>query len=410
MTWTCGSNKLTVLVGAGGSIELGMPGTFDATNDLIAVDPNETNDPFLRDDKEILRGVYQAINGYYAAPNFEHMLHALEAISSLELSWRGAAEKFRVVYGRFSAPRADVHNLFDRQLLHHATQHLIKRLHYLFLNPSNSAKSNRNWALYEGFWRKLFSKFSLDVATTNYDTLIEQSLPSLEQGFRPVDGEETLRFAPRQLGQAKNRLIHLHGSLHFGYRTGVTSEEVNRFVYEDESEDLYWHRDPADAVQTWGVRSNSVSQAGEETVVGGLITGMQKANKLLVAEPYLTYQRIFGQMAQDNPRLLVIGYGFGDHHLNQLVSRMTRWHGKDRRVALITWCPEKEWFRRHHSHENLNEIMCVERWSEENEPWLDGMMNYAPVWTSKNGLVRIYTVGLLNTAREYLDDLISFLH
>jgi hypothetical protein len=400
--------KLTVLVGAGGSLELDVASTPAVTEALLSRDPSEATEKFLREQKQTLRAVFKTLEGHYKTPNFEHLLHALECIISLKRSWRSStAEKFRVLYAHLCAgPRGEFVPIFQDSAAEFAVDRLYRDLHDLFARHHVQAQQHKDWALYESVWSKLNAAFSLDVATTNYDSLIEQALPGIVQGFAPISGEQTHRFDPRVLGAATQKLMHLHGSIHFGYRE--TSAPVNRFAYEDEWEDLYWHADPAKAVASWGSRSHHTSQAGEESIVGPLITGMQKPNKVLASEPYLTYYRTFGQVIQDNARLLIIGYGFGDNHINQIMSRMTRWHGPKRRIAFVTWCPEKEWLHRHHGYDHLEEITSVERWSEENNSWTDGM-NYSDIWTSKNGLVRIYTMGLLATAGAHLDDLVQFL-
>lgn len=101
------------------------------------------------------------------------------------------------------------------------------------------------WRRYVGFWRDLHQVFDVDIATTNYDDLLEQALPSLGQGFVPISGERVRRFDPRALDTATNRLVHLHGSIHFGERERDSDD--NRFAYQDDRNDLYWHEDAAEA-------------------------------------------------------------------------------------------------------------------------------------------------------------------
>ena len=89
-------------------------------------------------------------------------------------------------------------------------------------------------------------------------------------------------------------------------------------------------------------------------MIGPLITGLQKTDKLLV-EPYFSYFNRFLHLVATTPRLLVIGYGFGDSHINAILSRFTRWHGSARRVVAIdffqewsissAWGPERQEFR-----------------------------------------------------------------
>ncbi|MCL5770127.1 MAG: hypothetical protein M1588_02260 [Planctomycetes bacterium] len=52
---------------------------------------------------------------------------------------------------------------------------------------------------------------------------------------------------------------------------------------------------------------------------------------------YSTYQTVLHNALPNNPRLLIVGYGFGDLHFNRLLSRLTRIHEDGRRVVLIGW-------------------------------------------------------------------------
>jgi hypothetical protein len=220
--------------------------------------------------------------------------------------------------------------------------------------------------------------------------------------------EDVGRFSVRELRKSSDRLIHLHGSIHFGYRDSPT--DPNRFAFEDSWHDVYFHKDPENARSSWHARSNPVSQAGEELIAGALISGLHKSEKLLASEPYASYYRAFGSWMENNSRLLVIGYGFADLHLNSLAMRLTSWHGRKRKVAVITDLREEDWLMvRCNADARTDEKLAISSWSEDREIWCDQMFNYRDVWTSKNGLCRVYLGGLVPVCREQLEDLLAFL-
>ena len=70
----------------------------------------------------------------------------------------------------------------------------------------------------------------------NYDDTVERSLGGhFEDGYEQIDAG-LYRFEPRKLAwTSASRVMHLHGSVHYGFYPG----DPNRFRFEDKFEDLY---------------------------------------------------------------------------------------------------------------------------------------------------------------------------
>jgi hypothetical protein len=243
----------------------------------------------------------------------------------------------------------------------------------------------------------------LTVVTLNYDTLIEQSigLDGRHQGLVPVVGEGVWRLDPMVLhGQAvDHQLLHLHGGIQFGARE--YGSEANRFCYEDSLHDLYWHPSPASAQRTMWGKSSPRSGSGRWLEGGPIVTGLHKADKLLV-EPLASYYVEMANQLRRCERLIVLGYGFGDPHVNALLARMTRVHGATRRVAVVDLV---EMVEEYGSEERDEMLVMVQRWSEERFE-IDDRHPYP--WCSTNGCTRLYFKGLLEAA-DQSHELIKFL-
>jgi hypothetical protein len=283
----------------------------------------------------MLRQTLGVLQQVYKKPpaNFEHLLHALEALVTLERSWRpGAADAGRTIWSVLAGgPRSDLLPLFREGVAASAVFRFLDQLHPVFAAPRPWDDRPDAWAAYSKLWTRLSETFDLDVVTTNYDAMIERALPTIRNGFVNIDSEAAQRFSPSEYARAEHRLAYVHGSIHFGYRR---EGDPNRFVFEDSWHDLYRYDDPAKAQSTWGIRSHPTAMSGEELVVGPLLTGFQKPDKVLAIDPFHSYYVAFANSLRLNPRLLVLGYGFGDPHINGVISRLTKLHGTNRNLSM----------------------------------------------------------------------------
>lgn len=154
-------------------------------------------------------------------------------------------------------------------------------------------------AWYAQFFQDLNRQSILDIATLNYDTTIERILPDLNNGFEDC-GFNFKRFNPILIAEHSNtagRLLHMHGCLNFGYSQ---TPNINKFVMEDDHEDLYLYQDYITAKRTWFGRSGNTSQSGERATIGPLITGLSKTDKLQ-AFPYIYYNIALAEAIRKNP-------------------------------------------------------------------------------------------------------------
>ena len=262
---------------------------------------------------------------------------------------------------------------------------------------------------FRNFWALPKGDYAWDIGTLNYDDILELALGdnNCEDGY--VDtGHGYCRFDPRRIAETqKTRLMHLHGSIRYGYPRAV----VNQYLFEDTHEDLYKLPTPQEARLTWFGRSTHTSQSHRTNIIGPLITGLQKPDKLTLY-PYDQYQAVLRRCVQDSPRLLVVGYSFGDLYLNGILQRISRLHGDSRRVVVVTYFPHKEelWHPDPAVSEWLSEEMLgfLGRAARQSEPLGNSHVFQNPI-ASKDGHCRIYLRGTEDAFSKNPQDLIGFL-
>jgi hypothetical protein len=335
--------RLTVLVGAGASYDLGVP----LTDPLTAIVRSRFENPapgfanYFRDpkDPDRRRQLFAAAEQHYGDKlNFEQLFEFLESGLALHSGWRGRGG---IAESGWTQPRSDLLELFKgrdgyAEFLSHSRLMLELTVGEVISAASAAAPNQEAWPLFRSFWSGLASSFDLTVATLNYDTLIEQALGwgGAEQGFEAADGSFGWLFHPRLVHQRQeHRLLHLHGSTLFkGMAYGDTAGIWNAASGHWENK---WFPTAEAAGRASGGDLGRTAY-GRELLGGSIITGLHKTDKV-AAEPYMTYYEATANELRSSPRLLVVGYGFNDPHINRLVRRMTRDHGDSRRVACVDY-------------------------------------------------------------------------
>lgn len=391
--------RLTVFVGAGASCALGVPGTLEVTKRILGSD-----EAYHRGATPIFNWVQNQIaERYEHNVNFEHILHALECLENYYQSEikpntfkpnAGAIEwtLAKSLYDVLENPHSSLNSRIGSKLrgISIAIDTLYKDLRKIFGSSHKKALEVPQWPSFVKFWKRLYSEYDLDIITTNYDRCIEEGLlaagcPDAEHGFvkdsiYPQYGVFDARLLRRHTG---SRILHLHGSTQYSDR-GERADK--RGLYGQP-------RLPADQVMWWDGAaleselllpgSSERTQSGSVRV-GPMITGLRKPDKLLAAEPYATYYNLFQQIMMENSKLLIIGYGFGDFHINSLFMRMHHWHARTRRVACISYVEKKD-----------SEWQELPDWCSKEEAgmavfkWLSGVYDEGTIAFAKNADSRL---------------------
>lgn len=331
--------KLLVIVGAGASIDFGLPSVPDVDKLLDrragGVFPLDS-DPA----SNLYRYCRDAIQDYYAtAPkpalrervNFEEVLYQLNLLapyladpnrlhgSSALLSPKSLPQ----VRGDGGSRRS-----VDGSILGTLTSNLMDALVDHFIDACDQASRAKQLELGQlgQFLRALHDRFEVGIVTLNYDNVFTQAAPGLHTGFDAVTGKfEPLSVLDRT---AWGFIYHLHGSVHFAMTP--TARHMHQ---------ISWRMTPSkDAAVHASGRNSQASLEGPSYPMSPFIAGYGKTQQIL-RQPFRTYFAQVNRLAHEADSLLCIGYGFGDLHLNSEFSEIRSRHCP---VVLVDWAKDDE--------------------------------------------------------------------
>lgn len=186
----------------------------------------------------------------------------------------------------------------------------------------------------------------LDVFNLNYDMWMERILLGYVDGFEPIEepsGYNFQRFyANTYLNPGEHHTIsHIHGQIAFE-EADFRVSDINSFAFEEQGYTLYKYPsfEIAEDVRSRHFRSDDISQSGHNIFLSNIITGRMKTDKLIWS-PMQIYMYGLIKALMENDELLIIGYGFGDQYINNLLFKFIGTH-KKRRVRVITFTDPEE--------------------------------------------------------------------
>jgi hypothetical protein len=169
----------------------------------------------------------------------------------------------------------------------------------------------------------------LRVFTLNYDDIVDEAMPSAFDGFESPGNDSQQKdaraFSAREFAKRYSHepetLAHLHGSVRFGRRL---------------SELLKYERAENARAAIEGTISSDHQENGAIISTDPIISGLNKSAKLIQnPAPFGYYFRAFIDSVMRSPRLLAIGYGGRDDHINAWLRQMPEIHGDSRRLVWI---------------------------------------------------------------------------
>jgi hypothetical protein len=306
--------RVVVILGAGSTLHAGAPSTKEIDDFVFGI-----GDEPIRAVVERLRT--QRTEGNF---NFETVLAALEELDDFSVRKNHPTAWPRI--GGYLAAYADYlpdfAPLADKSFASARAQ-VIGRIKNFVIERTDDASPD---AL-KTFFDRLRSIFDLTVVTLNYDDLIDRAGDWYDGFSEPARADDagTFDFAgfSRQSGQHPAVLMHLHGSVRFGFP---------RFSAEPPREgEVVRYGRPVRGLQAMLHPPSGIAQPTPIIAGDGKDRWMTRA-----CVPFGYYYGAFINTIQVCPRVLVAGYGAGDQHVNSwLQEEYPRLHGAGRRVVHI---------------------------------------------------------------------------
>jgi hypothetical protein len=324
---------LVAIVGAGASLQAGISGTSALTKLAKKTMPQIVvpgvasrkrgdaqyqafaREPYL--DEVLDQGLRADYGNDY---DFERILHALEELETYldaRFNPEGRSAVDTPVLGSFTELMRRFECLNDESLIRRTRLDILKAIHREVggnceypLNP-HIAKDAR--AQLHRLFAPLAERFRLVVIDFNYDDILDTMTDlSWRDGFADNIPEKLCwLFSPKDWAiavkdESANLLMHLHGSVRYGYRPLETlSDPTVRFA------------EPARYDYITGAQSSVANTDVSVMRVDGavadasyIVSGFRKAGKLAYnARPYGYYYRTVMEELPKASRLLVLGYG-----------------------------------------------------------------------------------------------------
>lgn len=332
--------KLMVVVGAGASIELGMPsvGEVDqlfsewAKNGYsLANDPDKTLYCYIRD--EVNRHYkLSPKEGLRKETNFEELLYVM-----LQLSAAMGDDNYNLpmnaFYGFRKLPKINSllgEKYVDGNHLRQLCSHLIDKLTAEFRErcnlPGNS--NSKKFKEFSTFVNQLNSDFDVAFITLNYDNLITQACPNLFTGF----DESTGSFDASAIYQRSDwgLIYHLHGSVHFDMQGDPSNMHA-----------IKWNPDlNAKFAGNSSGRNSQDTSEGVSLPTSVIVAGYGKTSQIQRV-PFRTYYSRVDEIAFNADAFLFLGYGFNDLHLNNSLHSIRNGEVK-KPVVVIDWASDDQ--------------------------------------------------------------------
>lgn len=367
--------QITILLGSGASIQY-VPGTGEVTTALknwtkYCVPPaSGIGFPNILDRIECagaatqvryFEGLYNALAPHFSDPqNFLHFERLIHIAQGLDYHTHEVVsdnnDYFKVGSGPLTSLKPAnpwLDNKIHTMIASAATTFILDQF------ASRESAASRNYALKDDslnkFLADLSKKFYLRVFTLNYDTVPLHSSVPFETGYhRSGDGVQEESFYPSRVRNAfRNHIFcQLHGSSRFGYSSG--DRRTHGLIVR-----LNDHDSAVESRATTAC-GNNFGQDGVEGISQLMITGLRKADAIL-HDPFATYFSRFTEDLLNSEAILVVGYGGGDKHVNELFGRMYELRSERAQKTRLAWVG--------FTPPNIYNTDGVARDGIETEPW-----------------------------------------
>ena len=309
--------RALVIAGAGAALDFGAPSTQELTEILLQkINSDKTMQHFGSD--IACKLIHDTLSAYFDCDSqyitFEHIFHCAQQILAITSEpTTGTANEFKPILYPFLRQKEEFMSA-------DALSVLVKRLPDLLFSELSKASDNPTISLTQlaSFLELLQTRYITRIYTTNYDDFILQAAPNLYHGFSGSPLDVPLYFDTEDFWASigKSSLFHLHGSVHFGFRTPANPR--------DDLNQLYWFKRRSEArLHSSYSGSSRRKMDGGSYYPSALITGFDKLTRI-EQKPYAHYYASLAYDAMAADVIFVIGYGLLDIHINERIAEARR--------------------------------------------------------------------------------------
>lgn len=332
--------KLMVVVGAGASIELGMP-SVNEIDSLFSDWAKERYQLINDEDKTLYCYIKDEVNHYYKLnpkqnlqkeTNFEEVLYVI-----IQLSAALGDDNYKFPINAFYSemkelPKINSHageKFVDGNDLRQLYFLLVDKLTSKFRELCKTSKENnkQNFNHFKNFINQLNNDYDVAFITLNYDNLINQAIPNLFTGFKK-DGS----FDPESIYKRSDwgLIYHLHGSVHFDMQGD--SSDMHAIKWNENLNSTFYGNSSG--------RNSQDTSEGISMPTSAIIAGYGKTNQIQRV-PFRTYYSKIDEIASMAEAFLFMGYGFNDLHLNNSLHTI-RDGDQNKPIVIIDWAADDQ--------------------------------------------------------------------
>lgn len=311
MVTTKEKQRAVVVVGAGASVEYGIPVTADFG---ALIDQAIYSDAYCKSvgGTAAYVEVKAKLETYYqntAEAHFERIYHVLHELAMHQTTPNAVAKFSPVMY-----PFLDATVSYTRQALNAACKTMLK---FIYQHVSTICEQPKcSLAPFEALFERMLEQYVPRVYTTNYDDFVGQAtIDAFFTGFTASHGNH-LDFDPKDYWSQWDvpGLFHVHGSIHMGFPHDM-SHDIG---------DVAWYPSRHEALK-YAMFNGSTRERMDGTGVArsSIVTGLDKLSRLQQS-PYAFYYAGFSRDVMEADAIIVLGSGLADLHLNTYLKAARR--------------------------------------------------------------------------------------
>ncbi|WP_119274883.1 hypothetical protein [Taklimakanibacter deserti] len=300
--------RVLVILGAGASIEYGIPATQKFTD---IIETAILGDRWVQNQKgdEAYRTIKRRLKRYLHDPgivHFEQIYHCAHELIHFSKPSKGIVDEYRPILVPFLRDTSKTTKEGLRALVKKVVEVIYNEVIARCATPAHSVAS------FGEFLTALEVTSIPRIYTTNYDDFALQAKPDLYTGYDRKGAKETI-FDIEGFWQRWNEpsLFFLHGSVHMSY-----SHQLGQGRFAD----LVWFDDANEARKSATFNGSGLRKMdGTEVLRSPIVTGLEKLSRLQQRPLPYFYAALTRDMMEADI-IYVIGAGLGDLHLNMLLA------------------------------------------------------------------------------------------